>query len=106
MEDSDQSRQQGIEFGDLPEDLEEASYPLSKDDLFEQYGDRELTYPTTDSMTVQETLEPVGVEEFESADDVLETLTQMSDRDAVGEAGQTGRGTSDVSDSDEESEEA
>lgn len=52
----DDSREQGIEFGALAEDLTDESYPLGHDRLLERYGDREFEL-VDGSTTLREALD-------------------------------------------------
>ena len=41
MSSEDDTREQGVEFGPLMDDLEAEAYPQEKDQLLATYGDRE-----------------------------------------------------------------
>lgn len=85
------NRDRGIEFGDLTDDLESESYPISKAELLEQYGDRELEH-ASGSVTVRELLVEEGDREFEQADEIHETILNMVGADAVGRQRYSDRG--------------
>ncbi|WP_310925605.1 DUF5789 family protein [Halogeometricum salsisoli] len=55
----DESREQGVEFGSLGDELADDEYPTSKADLLERYGDRELELEDG-SQTLREVLGPLG----------------------------------------------
>lgn len=88
MEDN---RDRGVEFGDLTDDLESEEYPFGKETLLERYGDRELEH-ANGSVTVREVLPEEGDREFQSADEVHETLLNMVGAEAVGREGYSDRG--------------
>lgn len=85
------NRDRGIEFGDLTDDLESESYPLSKAELLERYGDRELEH-SGGSVTVEELLVEEGDREFDNADAIHEMLLNMVGSEAVGREGYSDRG--------------
>jgi hypothetical protein len=94
--DIDRSRERGIELGEFVTHLEATAYPITKADLLDAHGSHELGLSNGDTVTVGSILEPAGVERFESRDGVLNTVYQMVGASAVGERGQTGRGTSNL----------
>ncbi|WP_458210724.1 DUF5789 family protein [Haladaptatus sp. NG-SE-30] len=61
---SDDTREQGIEFGTLIGDLEDESYPLSHETLLSRYGDRELGLFDT-QVPLREVLSPEQELEYE-----------------------------------------
>ena len=85
------NRDRGIEFGDLSDDLKSESYPLSKAELLERYGDRELEH-SGGTVTVEELLVEEGDREFENADAIHEMLLNMVGSEAVGREGYSDRG--------------
>lgn len=85
------NRDMGVEFGDLTDDLESESYPMTKAEVLDEYGDRELEH-ANGSTTLRDVLQPVGDREFEGADDVHQTVLDMIGDEAVGREGQSGRG--------------
>jgi len=44
---NDDSREQGVEFGPLADELEDEEYPMDLETLLERYGDHELGLGTT-----------------------------------------------------------
>lgn len=85
-------REMGIEWGDLNNDLEMYEYPASTDELVEEFGDRELGLPQGTEM-FRETLEPVGDETYESAEDVRQMIYNMIGSEAVGRENYSDRGS-------------
>lgn len=90
-ESGDDDRTLGIEFGDLEEDLENEDYPISADELLERYGDREIGM-SDGSESFREVLVTGGDEEFESADEVKQTVLSRVGGEAVGRQGYSDRG--------------
>ncbi|MFC4358316.1 hypothetical protein ACFO0N_10200 [Halobium salinum] len=94
MSASNDDREQGVDFGDLDDELDGHDYPAEKDELVEEYGDHELKLPGGE-MTFEEALE--GYEptdgEFEDADAVRSAVKNMVDSEAVGSEGYSDRGT-------------
>jgi CII-binding regulator of phage lambda lysogenization HflD len=89
-EDAD-SREQGIEFGALAEDLESETYPLSHERLLEQYGDRELELADGET-SLGEVLEAENETEYEDAESVRQAIFMMVGGDAVGREEYSDRG--------------
>ena len=85
------NRDRGIEFGALTDDLESESYPLSKTELIERYGDRELEH-SSGAVTLEELLVEEGDREFRNADAVHETILNMVGAEAVGRQRYSDRG--------------
>jgi hypothetical protein len=86
-------RDVGLDFGDLDDDLESESFPLSKDELLDRYGDREIGLESG-TRTLDELLGPVGKETFDGQDDVHQTVLTMVDEAAEGRTEYSDRGTS------------
>ena len=95
VEDADQdSRELGVEFGDLGDELAAHEYPTSVDTLVEEYGDRELELPSGEE-SFSEVLDPYTDEpdqQFNDAGEVRQAVLNMVGGDAVGEAGYSDRG--------------
>lgn len=85
------SREQGIEFGALAEDLENETYPLSHEQLLAEYGDRELEL-TDGETTVSEVLQAENETEYEDAESVRQAIFTMVGDDAIGREGYSDRG--------------
>jgi hypothetical protein len=93
----DDSREQGVEFGPLADDLTEQEYPMSKETLLSTFGDREIELEDA-TTTLRELIEPLGQDTFESADAVEQSLLNMVGDEAIGRKDYTdraGRGESD-----------
>lgn len=83
----------GVEFGDLEDDLKDAEYPLSREELLDRYGDREIQLADT-TERLRDVLEAVGEQSYESAEDVTQTVVGMVGDEAVGRKAYTDRSTS------------
>lgn len=104
MGNDEESREQGIEFGALAEDLEEESYPISHAEVLERYGDRELEL-ANGVTEVREVLQPENEAEYEDADSVRQAIFNMVGDDAVGRKGYSDRGAEEANiDSDDKEE--
>ncbi|MEF8913640.1 DUF5789 family protein [Natronomonas sp.] len=91
MNNDDDSRRQGVEFGPLAEALEDAEYPMTGAELLEIYGDRELELEDG-TETLRAVLEPQGEVTFESADDVKRNVVGMVGDGAIGRKRYSDRG--------------
>lgn len=85
------NRDMGLEFGDLEDDLASEDYPISKEELLEKYGDREVEHSGGES-TVEEMIGPLGREEFEGQDEVHQSILNMVGNDAEGRKRYSDRG--------------
>lgn len=85
------NRKLGVTFGDLSDDLESESYPVSTADLLAAYGERELIH-ANGSVTLAELLEPIGEESYRSAAGVEQAVLNMISGGAEGRRGYTDRG--------------
>jgi hypothetical protein len=97
---SDDTRELGIEFGELKEKLESHEYPTTDDELLESYGDFELQLPGG-SATLQEVLGEHQSESeggngirYETPDDVYQSINNMIGSEAVGREDYSDRGGS------------
>jgi hypothetical protein len=90
-ESGDDDRELGLDFSNIEDDLENEDYPLGVDELLERYGDREIGM-SGGSESFGEVLVTGGDEEFESADEVKQTVLNRVSQDAVGRKGYTDRG--------------
>ena len=91
MSENDDGRAQGMEFGDLAEELESIDYPADVGTVREEYGDHEIDLERG-STTLGEILSPLEDETFESAEGVLETAKNLVGDEAVGREGYSDRG--------------
>jgi len=96
------NREAGIEFGDLAEELEQESYPLTKAELLERYGDRRLG-EADGSTTLRDVLGQTGDDEYRDAEEVRQSIMNMIGDDAVGRTNYTDRGASDAGNEDPDS---
>lgn len=98
-ETGNESREQGVEFGDLREALETHDYPTTQQELIEEYGDETLDLPdggeTLSSVLAErEMAEDDGNIEYESADEVYQDILNMVGDRAVGRTDYSDRGGS------------
>lgn len=98
--DSDDTREQGIEFGSLAEDLEDESYPLSQEALLDRYGDYEIGLGD-EQVPLREVLAPEEEREYEDVESVRQAVFNMVGSEAVGRKGYSDRGGNATDDGDE-----
>ncbi|MDS0296291.1 DUF5789 family protein [Halogeometricum luteum] len=94
-------RSQGVDFGELGDELENHDYPATAEELTEEYGDWTVEYNDGEE-TLSNALEGVGVDEFQSAEEVFETVMMMVGEEATDE-GHSGRGAGTAPDEDTDS---
>ena len=73
----------GLELGDLQDDLESTSYPLTTDELLDKYGGREIGTESSPK-TLREILVPAGEEEYADAHEVCQAALTMVGESAEG----------------------
>nr|WP_237561130.1 hypothetical protein [Halococcus sediminicola] len=95
MSNQDDTREQGIEFGELEETMGSLDYPIEHNELVEQHGDIELEAPGGSS-TLAEILEPLQDQEqtYHDASELETMIKNMVSEDAIGREGYSDRGTS------------
>jgi len=102
----DESREMGVDFGRLHEELSTREYPVDRETLLEEYGEHEIETEggsqSLQSILGVEGQEP-GTHEYESADAVHQAVLNMVGSGAVGRSEYSDRGGS-VPDDTEESE--
>lgn len=81
----------GLDFSNVTDDLAEESYPISKSELLDRYGDREIGIESG-TRTLRELLEPVGQDEFDGQDSIHQTILTMVDKSAEGRERYSDRG--------------
>ena len=87
----DDSRESGVELGELDDELDEHDYPASTDELLAAYGDHEIELPNG-SETFEQVLSPMADESFDSSESVRQAIYTMVGSEAVGRKGYTDRG--------------
>ena len=88
----DETREEGIEFGELYNDIENEDYPISQSELIERYGDRELEH-SNGTYTLRELLSQYPEDqEFEDDDEVRQSILNMAGGEAVGRQRYSDRG--------------
>jgi hypothetical protein len=95
MANQNDTREQGVEFGELEETMVALDYPIDHDELIEQYGDIEIGAPGGTS-TLAEMLEPLQDQEqtYHDANELETMIKNMVSEDAIGREGYSDRGTS------------
>ena len=94
-------RSQGVDFGDLGDELENHDYPATSEELREEYGDRTVEYNDGEER-FGDVLEGVGVDQFEDDQEVYETVMMMVGEGATDE-GHSDRGAGTAPDEETES---
>lgn len=80
---SDKSRERGVELGDLRGKLQDETYPISRDELLEDYGDEKIE--TSDATTtLEEVIRPLGEDEFRDYGEVEGAIMNMVGDEAIG----------------------
>ena len=80
---SDKSRERGVELGDLRGKLQDETYPISRDELLEDYGDEEIQLSDT-TTTLEEVIGSLGEDEFQDYSEVEGAVMNMVGDEAIG----------------------
>lgn len=86
--DEDRSREIGIDFGLLAQQLENHEYPVTSDELVDAYGDAVLTFQNGEQ-TLSEVFESMAVESFTSVEDARQAI--FNNEQAIGRKGYSDR---------------
>ena len=92
MSEEETERTEGVDFSDVQPIFEKISYPITKSELVEQYGDQEIDRTNADPITIRELLEPMGEDTFESDQEVQQGLLNMMPMDSEGRQRYSDRG--------------
>ncbi len=100
--DPDNTREHGIEFGELVGDLKGESYPLSHRTLLDRYGDYELDL-VGERVTLRGVLMTEQEREYENSESIRQAVFNMVGEEAIGRKQYSDRGGSspDIADSTE-----
>lgn len=89
------NREQGVSFGDLWNDLQDEEYPVSKSGLLAEYGDQTIQHADGGS-TLSSLLDPMGITQFDSAQEVRQSILTMVKEGAEGRTDYSDRGTAEA----------
>ena len=105
MSGENESRQQGIEFGELDTQLDEEAYPLERETLLDRYGERELELPDG-TIRLADVLDIADSDQFSDADEVRQTVVNFIGDEAIGREGYTDRGAQSPTEEEENDQES
>lgn len=94
------SREMGVDFGELEDELHSLDYPITREELLDRYGDNEIEISggseTLQSVLGGQEMETDGSEshEYDSADAVHQSVLNMVGSEAVGREEYSDRGGS------------
>ncbi len=80
---SDDSRELGVELGDLSGKLKDHEYPASQDELLEAYGDEEVEL-AGETTTFEELIGPLNEDEYRTYGEVEQAIMNMVGDEAIG----------------------
>lgn len=86
----DRTREQGVEFGSLADDLATCEYPVDCAKLIEAYGEATLQLPNG-TQSFQDVLAPLEDEQFDSQADVRQAVIGYVNTDGIGREGYSDR---------------
>lgn len=76
-------RELGIEFGELAGQIEELSYPVTNEELVEEYGEFVIEFPNG-TESIRDILGPFANETYESPIETRQALFTVVDSRAIG----------------------
>lgn len=87
---NDRTREIGIDFGSLAQQLEEHEYPATSDELVEVYGESVLIFQNGEQ-TLREVFEATATETFNSPGDARQAIFNGVNEQAIGRKGYSDR---------------
>lgn len=90
MSDTSDTRESGVEFGNLADDIESEEYPIGNEELLEKYGDREIEH-ANGSEPLRAILGPLD-DTYDSPEAVRQAVFNMIGQEAEGRVGYSDRG--------------
>lgn len=97
----DTERMEGVEVSDLEPVYEGVTFPVTANEIVEEYGDIELDRTNAESITIRELFEPMGDTEFHSEDDLETMIMGQMPQDSEGRTNYSDRGGSHPVETDE-----
>jgi hypothetical protein len=94
MSEDDTDREQGVDFTDIDPVLEDISYPITADELVDEYGDQTIERTNAEPITIRELFAPMGEDTFESPEEIQQGILNLMPEDSVGREGYSDRGGS------------
>lgn len=86
----DRTREQGVEFGSLADDLATCEYPVECAELIDAYGEATLQLPNG-TQSFQDVVAPLEDERFESQQAVQQAVIGYVNKDGIGREGYSDR---------------
>jgi hypothetical protein len=107
MVDDDSDRVEGVDFSDVEPLLEDATYPITAEEVVDEYGDQELERTNAEPITIEELFSYMGDTTFESFEELQQMLLGQMPQDSDGRTNYSDRGGSlpDVTEAAEDAEE-
>jgi hypothetical protein len=102
VEDDQPEHVQGVDFTEINPLLEKMDYPVTTEELIDQYGDRELERTNADPISLAELFSYAGDASYESEEELRQMILGQMPKDSEGRVGYSDRGGS----SPEQTEEA
>jgi hypothetical protein len=84
---------EGVDFTEINPVLEDLSYPITTEELVDQYGDHELERRNADPVSVSELFEYID-DTFESDEEARQMILNQMPRDSEGRTNYSDRGGS------------
>lgn len=84
MASEETDREEGVDFTEINDVLEDLSYPVEKDEFVSEYGDRTIERTNAEPISVQELFEGTGGDTFDSEEGVRQAILNLMPRDSVG----------------------
>ena len=92
MTEGDAGCEEGVDFTDLESVFGELEYPITKAEVVDRYGNREIGRTNAAPISVRDLYEDMGEETFESTEALQQSILNYMPRDTVGRARYSDRG--------------
>ena len=94
VEDDQPEHVQGVDFTEINPLLEKIDYPVTTEELIDQYGDRELGRTNADPISLEELFSYAGDASYESEEELRQMILGQMPKDSEGRGGYSDRGGS------------
>jgi len=84
MTDQNEEATEGVEFGEIDELLDDIVYPITTEEVKQQYGDAEVGRTNAEPISLHELLDHMGEDTFDSEQEFRETIMGQMPRDSEG----------------------
>jgi len=94
MSGNETDREEGVNFTDINPILSDISYPITKEEFVNRYGEETIERTNAEPIAIEELFEGTGDDTFESVEEVRQSVLNLMPGDSVGRQRYSDRGGS------------